>query len=70
MYRELETRVSHEGDWIALVWDDERDEVELHVETRHGLMHRIGVARERALDAISHPYVYLGLRPAALSAAE
>jgi hypothetical protein len=59
MYHELETRINVGGECISLVWDDESGEVELHVEAPFSPMQRVRVARERALDALRHPFLYV-----------
>jgi hypothetical protein len=60
MRRELDTRMTAEGDTVVLVWDDERDRLELQLEDAHGSSVRTAaINADDALDAVRHPYLYL-----------
>jgi hypothetical protein len=60
MKRELDTRITGEGERISLLWDDELDQVELLVEGKDGaLKHQATVPSASASDAFRHPYLYL-----------
>ncbi len=60
MIRELDSRITSEGDVIELVWNDATDSVELHVRPASGAEpQHVAVPRDRALDAFGHPFAYL-----------
>jgi hypothetical protein len=59
MIRELDSRLSAEGDEIRLVWNDETDSVELRIAPAAGAEVLLRISKERAADAFRHPYAYL-----------
>jgi len=61
MLRELDQR-SGDGLTVTLAWDDEDDQVILHLDD-HGKTAVGPVAHADALDAFWHPFVYLTPAP-------
>jgi hypothetical protein len=59
MKRELDARITGEGDEVRLVWDDGSGELELELHVLSGSVHRVRVSSESALDALAHPHLYL-----------
>ena len=59
MHRELDSRITPEGDVIGLWWDDETDVVDLVIEPVAGERCSVPVASERARDAFWHPWAYV-----------
>jgi hypothetical protein len=58
MLRELDSRMTPEGDAVAIWWDDETDDVQLVFEASSGDTWSIPVAPERTADAFRHPWAY------------
>jgi hypothetical protein len=58
MLRELDTRMTQEGDSVAIWWDDETGEVQLVFGRPGGEGWSVRVAPERARDAFEHPWAY------------
>jgi len=56
--RELDTRITTDGDRVTLLWNDEADTLELVIEPPDGLASITPVRRERGHDAFWHPYLY------------
>jgi len=66
MKRELDTRITGEGEQVTLLWDDVLDRVEVVVESKDRVSRQQAeVPAENAGDAFRHPYLYLG-EPAAV----
>ena len=61
MHRELDSRITPEGDAISLWWDDETDVVELVIEPVAGERCTVPVASDRARDAFWHPWAYVAV---------
>jgi hypothetical protein len=60
MKRELDSRVTGEGEHITLWWDDALDRVQVVVSGKDGAVrHEIEVPSGNAGDAFRHPYLYL-----------
>jgi hypothetical protein len=59
MHRELDSRITPEGDVIGLWWDDETDVVLLVIEPADGERCSVAIASERAPDAFRHPWAYM-----------
>jgi hypothetical protein len=65
MLRELDSRMTPEGDSVTIWWDDETDDVRLVLEPASGEPCTVTVARERAGDAFRHPWTYVPVGVAA-----
>jgi hypothetical protein len=65
MKRELDQRITGEGERVLLLWDDELDRIEVRVESRDGAsIQWTTVPGSVAFDAFQHPYLYLDREPA------